>query len=96
MSIPCRATTTPEVEALAEFFNVTLGFPPNSVLTMMRRPEIARSFTALNRAVMECRGALTPELKRLIGALASLTAGCRYCQARTPSWRPSASAIART
>jgi uncharacterized peroxidase-related enzyme len=73
----------PEVARLAEFFNVTLGFPPNSVLTMMRRPEIARSFTALNRAVMECRGKLTPELKRLIGALASLTAGCRYCQAHT-------------
>ena len=72
-----------EVARLAEFFNVTLGFPPNSVLTMMRRPEIAKKFTALNRAVMECQGKLTPELKRLIGALASLTAGCRYCQAHT-------------
>lgn len=72
-----------EVARLAEFFNVTLGFPPNSVLTMMRRPEIAKNFTALNRAVMDCRGKLTPELKRLIGALASLTAGCRYCQAHT-------------
>ena len=72
-----------EIAKLAEFFNVTLGFPPNSVLTMMRRPEIARTFTALNRAVMDNHGKLTPELKRLIGFLASMTAGCRYCQAHT-------------
>ncbi len=72
-----------EIAELAEFFNVTLGFPPNSVLTMMRRPDIARAFTALNRAVMDNKGKLTPELKRLIGFLASLTAGCRYCQAHT-------------
>ncbi len=72
-----------EIAELAEFFNVTLGFAPNSVLTMMRRPEIARTFTALNRAVMDNKGKLTPELKRLIGFLASMTAGCRYCQAHT-------------
>ena len=73
----------PETKELAELFYVTLGFPPNSVLTMQRRPEIAKAFTALNRAVMENHGKLTPEFKRLIGALASLTAGCRYCQAHT-------------
>lgn len=71
----------PEVARLAEFFNVTLGFPPNSVLTMMRRPEIAKCFTALNRAVMECKGKLTPEFKRLMSELSSKVAGCRYCQA---------------
>lgn len=78
---PLPADHDPEVARLAEFFNVTLGFPPNSVLTMMRRPEIAKSFTALNRAVMDCQGKLTPELKRLISELSSKVAGCRYCQA---------------
>jgi hypothetical protein len=33
-----------EVAELANFFTTTLGFPPNSVLTMQRRPEIARAF----------------------------------------------------
>ena len=80
---PLPADHDAEIAELAEFFNVTLGFPPNSVLTMMRRPEIAGAFTALNRAVMDNKGKLTPELKRLIGFLASMTAGCRYCQAHT-------------
>jgi uncharacterized peroxidase-related enzyme len=60
-----------------------LGFPPNSVLTMQRRPAIAKAFIALNKAVMENAGRVTSEQKRLIGYIASLTAGCRYCQAHT-------------
>jgi uncharacterized peroxidase-related enzyme len=72
-----------EVAELARFFNETLGFPPNSVLTMQRRPAIAKAFIALNKAVMENKGRVTSEQKRLIGCVASLTAGCRYCQAHT-------------
>jgi alkylhydroperoxidase family enzyme len=72
-----------EVAQLAQFFNTTLGFPPNSVLTMMRRPAIARAFTALNRAVMENHGRVTSELKRLIAHVASTAAGCRYCEAHS-------------
>lgn len=73
----------PEVLELAQFFKTTLGGIPNSVRTMIRRPAIAKTFTQLNMAVMECHGQLTPELKRLIGYMTSLTAGCRYCQAHT-------------
>lgn len=80
---PLAADHDAEVAELATFFNTTLGFPPNSVLTMQRRPEIAKAFTNLNKAVMENHGALTAELKRLIAYLSSLTAGCRYCQAHT-------------
>jgi len=72
-----------EVAELSRFFNETLGFCPNSVLTMQRRPAIAKAFIALNMAVMENRGRVTSDLKRLIGYLASLTAGCQYCQAHT-------------
>ncbi len=80
---PLPADHNSEVEQLAQFFNQTLGFAPNSVLTMMRRPSIARAFTALNKAVMENQGRVTSELKRLIGHIASTTAGCRYCEAHT-------------
>ncbi len=60
-----------------------LGEVPNSVRTMARRPEIARTFVALNQAVMRCEGALTPEFKRIIAYVASFASGCRYCQAHT-------------
>lgn len=72
-----------DVAELAKFFFEMLGFVPNSVLTMQRRPAIARAFIELNRAVMRNEGRLTSEQKRLIGLLASTTAGCRYCQAHT-------------
>lgn len=72
-----------EVTELAKFFNETLGFPPNSVLTMQRRPAIAKAFIGLNKAVMENKGRVTAEQKRLIGYIASAAAGCRYCQAHT-------------
>jgi uncharacterized peroxidase-related enzyme len=72
-----------EVAELARFFNETLGFPPNSVLTMQRRPEIAKAFIGLNKSVMANHGRVTSELKRLIGYLSSANAGCRYCQAHT-------------
>jgi uncharacterized peroxidase-related enzyme len=80
---PLPPAHDPEVARLAAFFNETLGFCPNSVLTMQRRPEIAAAFIALNRAVMANAGRVTSEQKRLIGYVASLTAGCRYCQAHT-------------
>lgn len=80
---PLSADHDAEVAELARFFNETLGFPPNSVLTMQRRPAIAKAFIALNKAVMENHGRVTSEQKRLIGYVASLTAGCKYCQAHT-------------
>ena len=70
-----------EVARLAEFFDETLGYCPNSVLTMMRRPPIARAFIEFNKAVMENKGRVTSVLKRLVGFVSSKAAGCSYCQA---------------
>lgn len=70
-----------DVRELSEFFDETLGFCPRSVLTMQRRPRIARAFIELNKAVMENRGRVTSALKRLVAFVASEAAGCRYCQA---------------
>ncbi len=80
---PLPADHDPELAELAKFFHGTLGLIPNSVLTMQRRPEIAKAFIAMNRAVMTNRGRVTSEQKRLIGLLASTASGCRYCQAHT-------------
>ena len=75
--------TDEKVKELVDFFNETLGFCPNSVLTMQRRPAIAKAFVELNMAVMENHGDLTSEFKRLIAFVSSNTVGCRYCQAHT-------------
>jgi uncharacterized peroxidase-related enzyme len=80
---PLNDTKHPEISELINFFNETLGFCPNSVLTMQIRPEIARAFIQLNKAVMTNQGRVSSSLKRLIGYLASYTAGCQYCQAHT-------------
>lgn len=80
---PLPADHDPAIEQLATFFAGTLGFAPNSVLTMMRRPALARAFTELNRAVMDNHGRVSSELKRLVGHVASRVAGCRYCEAHT-------------
>tara|TARA_B100000586_G_scaffold188733_1_gene138783 strand:+ start:228 stop:818 length:591 start_codon:yes stop_codon:yes gene_type:complete len=80
---PLSAESNLEVKKLAEFFNETLGFCPNSVLTMQIRPDIASSFINLNKAVMENNGRVTSSLKRLIAWVSSNASGCRYCQAHS-------------
>ena len=66
-----------------QFFKGPLGVIPSSVKTMSYHPKIADAFTNLNIAVMECRGSVTPEFKRLIGYISSFSSGCLYCQAHT-------------
>jgi uncharacterized peroxidase-related enzyme len=80
---PLPEDHNPDLIDLIQFFRGPLGTVPNSVLTMQRRPKVARAFTELNKAVMENHARLTAEQKRLIGFVASQAAGCRYCQAHT-------------
>ena len=75
---PDHDKTTKE---LADFFNETLGFCPNSVLTMQRRPAISQAFINLNKAVMANDGRVSSSLKRMIAWVSSNATGCRYCQA---------------
>ena len=80
---PDSELTSPALIKLAELFNETLGFCPNSVLTMQKKPELAEAFVNLNIAVMQNTGKITSEQKRLFAFLSSATTGCRYCQAHT-------------
>ena len=72
-----------ETQELVTFFNETLGFCPNSVLTMQKKPHLAQAFINLNKAVMDNAGSISSEFKRIIAYISSNTAGCRYCQAHT-------------
>jgi uncharacterized peroxidase-related enzyme len=78
---PLSAEHDLETKELATFFNETLGFCPNSVLTMQRRPAISKAFINLNKAVMANEGKVTSALKRMIAWVSSNATGCRYCQA---------------
>jgi uncharacterized peroxidase-related enzyme len=78
---PLSSEHSLETKELAEFFNETLGFCPNSVLTMQRRPAISKAFINLNKAVMANEGRVTSALKRMIAWVSSNATGCRYCQA---------------
>lgn len=80
---PANRQGDTELEELVKLYEETLGFCPNSVLTMYHRPAIAYAFIELNKAVMENRGRVTSHLKRLVGFVSSHATGCRYCQAHT-------------
>lgn len=78
---PLDRDSNPELQEMVDFYNETLGFTPNSLFTMMRRPRIAEAFLEMNQAVMENKGRVTSALKRMIAYLSSMTTGCRYCEA---------------
>lgn len=80
---PLPASTTPELQAHFDFFLGTLGFTPNSVLIMQRRPRLVQALAQLNAAVMAPDGEVDLGFRRLVGHVASRAAGCLYCQAHT-------------
>ena len=80
---PLLSIKNKETQELVTFFNETLGFCPNSVLTMQKKPHLAQAFVNLNKAVMDNAGSITSEFKRILAYISSNTAGCIYCQAHT-------------
>ncbi len=77
---PLDRAELPQFRELFDHYANTRGFVPNSILTMSRRPAIAKAFMDLNRAVLY-EGTVPEELKMLVSLIASQAAGCRYCQA---------------
>ncbi|MCH8228002.1 MAG: carboxymuconolactone decarboxylase family protein [Proteobacteria bacterium] len=77
---PLPRDAVPEFKALFDHYENTRGFIPNSILTMSRRPGIAKAFMQLNQAILY-EGTVAEELKMLVSLIASQAAGCLYCQA---------------
>jgi len=74
-----------DVPELEDFFALTegvMGFLPNSVLIMARRPELVKAFVGLI-AQVNTNHSLTGGLDRMVAFMASQSAGCLYCQAHT-------------
>ena len=80
---PLPIDSAPELAEDFAFFERTLGFVPNSLLTMAHRPGLAKGLIALSRGVYDPKGEVDLGLKRLIGHVASMAAGCMYCRAHT-------------
>ena len=80
---PLPEDATPQLRETFRSFADILGFVPNSLLTMQRRPAIVEAFGALTAAVMDPQGAVDPGFKRLLAHFASRAAGCQYCEAHS-------------
>jgi len=80
---PLPPETTPELKDQFEGMRRNLGFVPNSILIMQRKPKLAKAFAQMTAAVWDPDGEVDRGFKRLLAHVASRTAGCRYCMAHT-------------
>ncbi|AWL10875.1 hypothetical protein HMF8227_00369 [Saliniradius amylolyticus] len=80
---PLPKDTSPQLADDFAIFERILGFVPNSLLTMQRKPNIVKGFGVLTKAVMAEDGEVAPGFKRLLAHFASRAAGCQYCEAHS-------------
>src|SRR5262249_21062658 len=66
-----------------EAMRKNLGFIPNSVLIMQRKPKLAKALAQMTAAVWDPEGKVDRGFKRIIAHVASRAAGCQYCMAHT-------------
>lgn len=80
---PLPAEHSPELREQFESMRKNLGFVPNSILIMQRKPKMAKAFAQMTASIWDPDGKVDRGLKRLIAHVASRTAGCQYCMAHT-------------
>jgi uncharacterized peroxidase-related enzyme len=80
---PLPPSHTPELADAFEGMRKNLGFVPNSMLILQRKPKIARALQQLTAAIWDPAGEVDRGFKRLVAHVASRAAGCRYCMAHT-------------
>jgi uncharacterized peroxidase-related enzyme len=80
---PLPPEHTPELADAFEGMRRNLGFIPNSMLILQRKPKIARALQQLTASIWDPAGEVDRGFKRLVAHVASRTAGCQYCMAHT-------------
>jgi uncharacterized peroxidase-related enzyme len=80
---PLPREHTPELADAFEGMRRNLGFIPNSMLILQRKPKIARALQQLTASIWDPDGEVDRGFKRLVAHVASRTAGCQYCMAHT-------------
>ena len=63
---PLPPEHSPELKEEFDSFFKTLGFVPNSVLTMQRKPKLAKAFVQMQRALWDPESKVDRGLKRLV------------------------------
>lgn len=71
------------LDAAFDVYRRSLGFVPNSVLIMQRRPKLVLALAQLAAAVWDPQSTVDIGFKRLVAHVASRAHGCMYCQAHT-------------
>jgi uncharacterized peroxidase-related enzyme len=74
---------SPELKETFEHYKRSLGFIPNSMLILQRKPKIVKAMAQLTASVWEPDGEVDRAFKLLLAHVASRTAGCQYCMAHT-------------
>ncbi len=82
---PLPPGQSPELADQFASFLTTLGFIPNSVLTMQRKPALVRAFVQMQAAIWSPDSKVDRGLKRLIAFASSRAAHDAYSMAHTAS-----------
>ncbi len=80
---PLPADHSPELKDAFAVYTKALGFIPNSMLILQRKPKIVKAMAQLTASIWEPDGEVGRDFKRLVAHVASRTAGCQYCMAHT-------------
>jgi uncharacterized peroxidase-related enzyme len=72
-----------ELKDAWESYKRNLGFVPNSMLILQRKPKIVKAMGQLTAAIWDPDGEVDRGFKRLLAHVASRAAGCQYCMAHT-------------
>ena len=75
---PLPIDAVPELADSWKVYLKALGFVPNSVLILQRKPKLVKALAAMAAAVWDPEGEVPVSLKRLIAHIASKAHGCNY------------------
>ncbi len=79
---PLKREEAPELEDHFKVWEERMGYLPDPLMAMARKPKIVRAMAQLSEAVHnDCT--LPPDVRGLVGQIASKVHGCMYCLAHT-------------
>jgi len=77
---PLNREDVPEMEQMFRVWDERMGYLPNALMTMVRKPAMVKTLAALSQAVHD-DSSLPHGVRGLVGQMASLAHGCQYCTA---------------
>jgi len=72
-----------ELQPIMEMAKASMGFVPNSFLTMAKRPELLQALMPMMGYLVSPAATIGRDLRQMVAYMASYAAGCIYCQAHT-------------